>query len=491
MCRHIGTCLALCVLAFFPVAHTTTMHLAHQVHMQLTLAENIAKSVFRPSFIRTVLLLIYYSRVGMMDDELAVLCGIQCGVKSVPWLSLFSLVSPMLVSYAGRWTFRDSVIRELVDKRYTHPMIRWCHASTQFSFFEKQRVLAGGDCPARAWEELSNIDRFVPTVFENVKRLEATNHLEVEAIGWAMTYNQTLTKLDLSKNNITDRAVLSLAAGLGSNTTLEELSLEGNAVDVEGAQGLAEGLAKNTRLQVLDLTGNRVKAAGAVALGKALQGNHSLRVLLLAGNEIMCAGAIGIAEMLAINDALAELNLADNCISTEGAMALGQALGCNTSLFRLNLRGNFIGSDGANAFADGMKGTPCRLSRLNLSMNGIESPGMEELSKMLRDNAYLISLSLSGNRIDDKGIPFLRQSLISTEVYRANRKLSRLNLSGNKISTDGAKLLFQVIQMSKCLTDVPLDGNHIDTPLYKSMQEWIRVNRKICKAVAPMAKDGR
>lgn len=456
--------------------------------MQLTLAENIAKSAFRPSFIRSVLLLIYFSRVGMKDDELAEICNIESGVKSTPWMSLFSLVSPMLVSYGGRWSFRDPAIRELVGKRYTHPLIRWCHASTQYSFFERMRVCS--DCPPRALEELSNVDRFDPEVFERSKRLEATSNLEVDAIGWAMTYNQTLTKLDLSKNNITDRAVISLAAGLGNNTVLQELSLEGNAVDVEGAQGLADGLAQNTSLQVLDLNGNRVKAVGAIAIGKALRDNHSLRVLLLSGNQIMCAGAAGLASMIAVNDTLVEVGLADNCISTEGAAALGQAVGTNMTLLRLNLRGNFFGSDGANEFSMGMKGSICRLSKLNLGMNGIESPGLEHLSKMLRDNAYLVSLSLAGNRIDDKGIPFFRQSLISTEVYRANRKLARLNLSGNKISTDGGKLLFQIIQMSKCLTDVPLDGNRIDEPLYKTMQEWIRVNRKISRAVAPL-KDSR
>ena len=76
-------------------------------------------------------------------------------------------------------------------------------------------------------------------------------------IGEGLKSNNTLKKLFLNNNNITD--VQSIGEGLKSNNTLKELDLDNNNItDDSGIQSIIDGLKTNNTLKELYLWNNQL-----------------------------------------------------------------------------------------------------------------------------------------------------------------------------------------------------------------------------------------
>ena len=98
-----------------------------------------------------------------------------------------------------------------------------------------------------------------------------------------LAYNQQLTLLDLSFNELGPSAATALAAALGANSSLTRLNLEANRLngthsefgvevgkrDVSGILALAKSLTRS-RLTALNLSHNAIDEQGARAIGKAV-----------------------------------------------------------------------------------------------------------------------------------------------------------------------------------------------------------------------------
>ena len=104
------------------------------------------------------------------------------------------------------------------------------------------------------------------------------NNIDVLKIVWLIRRHPTITKIDLSDNNIDDYGTNVLAKFLEEeNNNIVELDLAYNFITNSGAIALS----KNTALRLLDLSGNDIFDEGAVAFI-----NTSLNVLNLYGNPI-------------------------------------------------------------------------------------------------------------------------------------------------------------------------------------------------------------
>jgi len=173
--------------------------------------------------------------------------------------------------------------------------------------------------------------------------------------------NITLTKLNLSKNDIYDETE-SIAYALKDNTTLLELDLSFNRIGYKGIKRLAtKGLTKNTTLKILNLNNNLIgsyftggdgrfngvdhRISGASCISDLFYRNRTLTTLTtlsLDYNNICSGGACEIAYALKNNTTLLTLSLVHNTIGFNGAMALVEALKENNTLEIINLSDNYF-----------------------------------------------------------------------------------------------------------------------------------------------------
>ena len=103
---------------------------------------------------------------------------------------------------------------------------------------------------------------------------------DVEAIGYVLKTNNTLTELNLGRNNITD--VESIGDALKTNNTLTTLSLWNN--NITDVTSIGEGLKTNNTLETLYLGSNNI--TDVESIGEALKTNNTLEVLDLYNNQL-------------------------------------------------------------------------------------------------------------------------------------------------------------------------------------------------------------
>ena len=296
------------------------------------------------------------------------------------------------------------------------------------------------------------------------------------SLSQALRVNTSLSSLVLSRNSIGDEGANSLSQALRVNTSLSSLNLHDNRIDSEGANSLSQALRVNPSLSSLNLSWNSIRDEGANSLSQALRVNTSLSSLVLSRNSIGDEGANSLSQALRVNTSLSSLNLYDNSIGDEGANSLSQALRVNTSLSSLNLSENSIGAEGVNSLAQALR-VNTSLSSLDLPWNSIGAEGANSLAQALRVNTSLSSLDLFGNSIGDEGANSLAQAL------RVNTSLSSLDLSQNSIGAEGANSLAQALRVNTSLSSLDLSWNSIGAEGANSLSQALRVNTSLSSLV--------
>ena len=228
-----------------------------------------------------------------------------------------------------------------------------------------------------------------------------------------------------------DAAAPVLAAVLETNTTLTKLDLSWNNLGPAGAESLATALKTNTTLTNLDLSDNNLGPAGAESLATALKTNTTLTNLKLSDNNLGPAGAESLAIALKTNTALTNLNLSGSSLGPADAESLATALKTNTTLTNLVLSWNDLGPASAESLATALE-TNTTLTKLDLSWNNLGPAGAESLATALKTNTTLTNLDLSKNKLGPAGAESLATAL------KTNTTLTILNLSGHDLSPAGA-----------------------------------------------------
>ncbi|MBW8308178.1 MAG: hypothetical protein K0M45_00805 [Candidatus Paracaedibacteraceae bacterium] len=241
----------------------------------------------------------------------------------------------------------------------------------------------------------------------------------------------TLKRVDVKLcPNISESALKILSALL--DHTLTRLDLSNNEIDDEGATRLAT----STSLIQLDLGGNQVRGRGTAALAAA----PALTQLSLRDNLVEYRGVVA----LSLSRTITRLNLGNTGFGPTEAFALSH----NKTITYLDLLSNSLGNEGAIAFA--LNRT---LTRLNLYDNKISDEGAKALAQCIT----LIYLDLSENRIGDEGAIALSGNKTLTHLnlwsnqigdagaieFATNITLKHLDLYNNKIGVIGKKALLQ------------------------------------------------
>ena len=109
-----------------------------------------------------------------------------------------------------------------------------------------------------------------------VTRRPFLHNLEVDMFFQALTFNSTISSLDLFEWEFSTQATNLLAQALRVNNSLSSLHLSRNSIGAGGANSLSQALRVNTSLSSLELSNNSIGDEGANLLAQALRVNTSL-----------------------------------------------------------------------------------------------------------------------------------------------------------------------------------------------------------------------
>ncbi|NGX58576.1 MAG: hypothetical protein K940chlam3_01483 [Chlamydiae bacterium] len=305
----------------------------------------------------------------------------------------------------------------------------------------------------------------------------------------ALIQNQKLKEVDLSKNDLSFAAIISMLEQIGDHPSIQKLNLnqtflfipihneclslekkqavvnllwEARALDCQlngdrtktlplteeyyeeacseiteilytvGPRALSDALAKNQSLIEIRLDDNHLEDKTCAIILESLFSNQTLEFLSFNYNQLGSESISILSEALKKNKGLKTLLLANCKINADDAERLASIFLMNRSLNQLNLRGNRIGDRGTVAFAEALESNPI-MRALHLNLNDIGPEGANSFAALIAKNPPLTYLSLNGNPIGDEGAEAIVSALESNThlhvVDLRDCKLSRTMLS--------------------------------------------------------------
>jgi len=288
-----------------------------------------------------------------------------------------------------------------------------------------------------------------------------------------------LRTLDLSNNYVGDGSAPAFKHLLVTTQSLQHLYLTANTLGDTSAREIGAGLDENESLVTLDVANNRITSIGIRALASSVTSSGDrrrrrrrsrLRHLLLADNDIddVC-GAKAVANLVS-SSTLHTLRVGYNGLGDDGVGVVARALPLATSLRALSLSSTRMTGGGLAALGLALQSRACStLCWLDVS-NTLSSDTDEgddgigvlfdslrhnstlthlrlcntivghaetrlHLLPALRCNTSLVSLHLTGCRLDDAHVFFIAQAL------RTNTVLRTLGLGQNRFGAAGVRAL--------------------------------------------------
>jgi Ran GTPase-activating protein (RanGAP) involved in mRNA processing and transport len=259
--------------------------------------------------------------------------------------------------------------------------------------------------------------------------------------------------LSLAHYGINESTAMALAAGLIINHTVTSLNLEDNWIGEKGAAKLAFALtAHNKSITKLDVSRNQLGLLGAFSIASIFKKNDTLTDLNMSRTNLNNKMTEALTNAISSNKTLTKLDLSANSIGPRGADAIARCLEANSHLKELNLAWNSLGEAGAKSIAKGMQENTV-VSTLNLAWNGMGWKGGQAWGVCLLNNDSITDLNLSNNRIEQTQA---WDTLVN--ACQQNEVLAKLTLSGNYMSPEEAEALNAVKVDRKESLEIVYDG---------------------------------
>ena len=262
-----------------------------------------------------------------------------------------------------------------------------------------------------------------------------------------------LTKLNISYNEISEKAVDDIAELLSQTAYLVELDLSCNELPAAGMVKILNKMQSHaSNFTRLNISKNGLNDDAAHGIAIFLFHNPQLKELDLSCNYLQAAGTIKICEAMRCFSSLTKLNVSNNNISGEAANDLGAVLLQNSLLEELNLSYNNFGILGSSHIIHTME-KMSHLVKLNISNIGITNTTIDDIVTVLNNNNKLEELTLSHNNINAVGatIIFKKTSI---------KNLHKFNISHNNI-TDDVDYMEAFLSMNTNLEELDLSHNHL------------------------------
>ena len=319
----------------------------------------------------------------------------------------------------------------------------------------------------------------------------------ITSIARALHNTSKMTVIDISNNNISDKAGDDIVAILSYNTILQQLYLGTNLLQATGAIKIAKALQKlsvlkkfdisnndisdeaadeivgvllcNSELQLLDVSNNDLKATGIAKILRTLQGVSVITEFnLLQDNVTIIAGTKTVklsVDKLCLSDVISCLCNASsfiifkisNCnINCKTANAISSLLSNNVNLHTLILNNTMLQTNGFVKIAEGLKNTSL-LKVFDISCNNIDDQAADCIASILSRNTNLQDICLDGNKLGIDGtIP-----VVIAEELKSMETLTHLSLCNNNITYEASDDIAAVILKNTDLHTVILSDNNL------------------------------
>ncbi|XP_032872734.1 NACHT, LRR and PYD domains-containing protein 12-like isoform X1 [Amblyraja radiata] len=188
--------------------------------------------------------------------------------------------------------------------------------------------------------------------------------------------------------DLTDTGAKHFASALSTNYSLTKLDLSGNNLGDSGVKLVSEALRNpDCKIQTLRLDDVGLTDSGAKRLASALSTNCSLMDLELSRNKLGDPGVEVVSVAQRKRDCkIQRLGLDNVGLTDSGAKYLASALSTVCSLTKLNIGDNALGDSGVKLVSAALRSIDCKIQRLELERVGLTNSGAEDLVSALSTN---------------------------------------------------------------------------------------------------------
>lgn len=248
----------------------------------------------------------------------------------------------------------------------------------------------------------------------NIDALETDLTPHLGEMARSLADNFRLESISMRESKAKTQSWIQFFGNLMPNKRIQTLNLERCRINDKIAATLSDYLSLDgIALSDLNLTRNLIQAKGIISLSIAISLNKSLKKLNLTRNELEDEGLDVFAASLVQNTTLEELYLGENLINNPGIIKLSKFLEGNRSIKVLDLSKNMFGIPGLKEFCLALP-LNAGIVDLNLSKNkdvneDEEAQGIKDIAEAIRQNYFIKTLDLNGLRLPK---PVVKQNFL-------------------------------------------------------------------------------
>ena len=401
--------------------------LQNNTKFQLLKLKNITKEGFKPIFEIKILQKLDLSNNNLSDDGAATISDCLKTHRTLLELNISqnSITDNGAQEIAKAIKIHSSLQNVNISKNYISSEGLLYFMETVKSNCSLQVVNITHNNVTRS--EFKNINQFIESLQDTIQIIASWNEINSDGLT-AKIYNtrtpgiieETLWSI---KDHDPDHRVTLLSDCLKKDDTLLKLNLHKQNITNKGAKKIGEAIQVNTTLQHLDIGGNTISDDGAAAISDGLKTNSSLQTLHMWGNKITSEGAKKVSEAIQVNTTLQTLHISDNTISDDGAAAISDGLKSNNSLQELLMFRNKITCEGAKRIAEAIK-VNTTLHLLHISQRNI--------TDALSFNTTVLTAVYHNNTLMELWLPYVSgddKRLANSEVEKINKERTRQGVS--------------------------------------------------------------
>ena len=285
----------------------------------------------------------------------------------------------------------------------------------------------------------------------------------------------SLHTLNLEQNLLGSKGMLLLADFLSLNSSIRTLNIAYNGIQEEGIANLSTLIAKNTKIISLFVGGNYICDKGLKNLIKYLQEGSKISYLFLDNNNITIKGAEYLAELISYHPFIRAINLKNNKLCDEGVIKIFNAIEKGTKIISIDLTNTSITNKSIDRMAIALKGKKT-IGNITLNRNKLGKESCVSLGKFISTNESVIDLNLSKCDLA-QGIEHLFDQLSK------NITLTRIDISKNSIGKKSQSFLSIIpcLKENKFITEINFDDNGLDDTDIKVLCHAMSENHTIKK----------
>ena len=275
----------------------------------------------------------------------------------------------------------------------------------------------------------------------------------------------------LSLSNCTLNETVLMKLLIKVKNSLKHLDLSFNEISDKAAKSVADVIHRNTDLEHLNLSNCKLQEEGLSLILKAVKKAGALKYLNLESNLLNNILADEMAVLIRDNNVLNHLFLSDCIMQKKGFLTIGDSL-LNTNLIQLDISSNVI----TNNIAAKLTKSKFFLAKSQLKYLDILQCDCQENSLTIILNAtinmnQLRYINVSGCKMDDIEIQRLATSIT------ANNTLEQLILAKCGIQSDGLISVLDAVKKLCTLKHLNLSCNLITDLVFPTLVEAISHNQ--------------